>query len=105
MRLTTILLPGNFERATVVPIDIPMNKLIRVADPDTWRERKVMFITSGSKVINNQKAFLRPSKISSMYLTPKNVIHCLPCGNRDPGICYYSEFRVKPGMTNKGKNS
>jgi hypothetical protein len=86
MRLTTILLPGNFERATVVPIDIPMNKLMRVADPDTWRERKVMLITSGSKVINNQKAFLRPSNIRSMYLTPNNVIHCHPCGNRDPGI-------------------
>jgi hypothetical protein len=68
MRLTTILLPGNFERATVVPIDIPMNKLIRVADPDTWRERKVMLITSGSKVIRSQNAFLMPSKIRSIYL-------------------------------------
>jgi len=62
-----------------------------------------MPITSGSKVIRSQNAFLMPSNIRSMYLTPKNVMHCHPCGNRDPGICYYSGFRVKPGMTNKGK--
>jgi hypothetical protein len=64
--LTTILLPGNLERATVAPIDIPMNKLTKVADPDTWRDRKVMLITSGSKVTKSQKAFLMPSKIKSI---------------------------------------
>jgi hypothetical protein len=67
MRLTTILLPGNLERATVVPIDIPINKLMRVADPDTWRDRKVMLITSGSKVIKSQKAFLMPSRMRSIF--------------------------------------
>jgi hypothetical protein len=66
MRLTTIRFPGKLERATVVPIDIPINKLMRVADPDTWRERKVMLITSGSKVIKSQKAFLIPSRIRSI---------------------------------------
>jgi hypothetical protein len=74
IKLTTILLPGNFERATVVPIDIPMNKLMSVADPDTWRDRKVMLITSGSKVIKSQNAFLMPSRMRSILcLNSKKV--------------------------------
>jgi hypothetical protein len=35
MMLTTNLLPENLERATVVPKEIPINKLIRVAVPET----------------------------------------------------------------------
>jgi hypothetical protein len=68
MRLTTIRFPGKLERATVVPIDIPINKLMKVADPDTWRERKVMLITSGSKVIKSQNAFLMPSRMRSIFV-------------------------------------
>jgi hypothetical protein len=63
-----ILLPGNFERATVVPIDIPINKLMRVAAPETSSDRRVIPMTSGSKVIKSQNAFLMPSRIRSMYL-------------------------------------
>jgi hypothetical protein len=65
IRLTTILLPVNLERATVTPIDIPMKRLIRVAVPEIWSERRVIPMTSGSKVANNQKALLIPSRMSS----------------------------------------
>jgi hypothetical protein len=60
IKLTTILFPVNLERATVTPMDIPKKRLMRVAMPETSSERRVIPITSGSKVTNNQKAFLIP---------------------------------------------
>ena len=50
IRLTTNFRPGNSVRATAVPQEIPTKRLIIVAGPDTWSERNVMPITSGSRV-------------------------------------------------------
>jgi len=66
MTLTRILLPGNLERATATPVDTPMRRLIRVAVTDTFNDKKVMPITSGSNVKIRTKAFLIPSKMRSM---------------------------------------
>jgi hypothetical protein len=70
MRLTANFFPGNLESATAVPTEIPINKLMNVAVPETPRDRRVILITSGSKVIRSQKAFFIPSMMSSiMYKT------------------------------------
>jgi hypothetical protein len=67
IKLTTIFFPVNLERATATPTDIPKKRLIRVAIPDTSSDRRVIPMTSGSRVINNQKAFLIPSRIRSIF--------------------------------------
>jgi hypothetical protein len=56
MRLTTNLRPGNCVRATTVPTDIPKNRLMNVAVPETFRENQVIPRTSGSKVTSRMKA-------------------------------------------------
>jgi hypothetical protein len=66
IRLTTILFPINLERATVTPVDIPIKRLMRVAIPETSSDRRVIPMTSGSKVIKRKKAFLIPSKMRSI---------------------------------------
>jgi hypothetical protein len=66
MILTATLLPGNEDRATIVPVEMPRNRLISVADPETCRDRKVMRITSGSPVTSSQNAFFTPSRIKSI---------------------------------------
>jgi hypothetical protein len=66
IRLTTIFFPVNLERATATPVDIPNKRLIRVAVPETCSDRRVIPITSGSKVIRSQNAFLIPSKMRSI---------------------------------------
>jgi hypothetical protein len=40
---------------------------MKVAIPDTSSDRRVIPITSGSRVINNQKAFLIPSRMRSIF--------------------------------------
>jgi hypothetical protein len=82
MRLTVNRLPGNLESAMVVPMEIPMNRLISVAVPDTWSERRVIPITSGSKVIKRKKAFLRPSRMrSTFYSNPAFGYQKFKCQN------------------------
>jgi hypothetical protein len=66
IRLTTILFPINLERATATPTDIPIKRLTRVAIPETSSDRRVIPMTSGSRVMRSQKAFLIPSKIRSI---------------------------------------
>ena len=66
IRLTTILFPINLERATATPTDIPIKRLMRVAIPETSSDRRVIPMTSGSRVIKRKKAFLIPSKIRSI---------------------------------------
>jgi hypothetical protein len=46
IRLTTNRRPGNSVRATAMPVEIPMKRLMNVADPETTRENKVMSNTS-----------------------------------------------------------
>jgi len=48
--LRTNFLPGKLPRPIRVPSGKPINKLISVAIPDTFRERKVIAKISGSPV-------------------------------------------------------
>ena len=66
IRKSTLLEFVERTLATATPVDIPISRLMRVADPETPSDKRVIPITSGSKVTKRKKAFLMPSKIKSI---------------------------------------
>jgi len=74
MMLTTICRPGKEERATAVPMPMPMNRLIRVAVPETFRDSHVIARTSGSKLIRRDRACLIPASIISIPASPPSAL-------------------------------
>jgi hypothetical protein len=70
-------------------MDIPIKRLMRVAIPETCRERKVILMTSGSKVTISQKAFLIPSRMSSIFYSKFKIRISKPETNsnfRNPNV-------------------
>jgi hypothetical protein len=60
IKLMTSLLPQKLVKATAVPMETPMNRLMNVAVPDTFKDSHVIPNTSGSKLTINSKAFIIP---------------------------------------------
>jgi len=52
MMLIARRLPKKSLSATATPMETPINRLIKVAVPDIFRDSHVMPITSGSRLIN-----------------------------------------------------
>ena len=95
IRLTTNCLPGNLDRATAVPAEIPTTMLISVASPDTLMDRSVIPRTSLSSVKTRKNAFLIPSTIRSIrlpYLPRESSF--LPASGKKRGDPYLSTPNV-----------
>jgi len=63
--LTAIFRPGKEEIARKTPRGTPINTLIKVAIPDTFRVRTVILNTSGSPSISRKNALTIPCQINS----------------------------------------
>jgi len=80
---TTSLLPGNRVRATTAPTDIPKTRLMSVALPEIFSDRRVIPSTSGSRLTRSQKAYIIPSRIRSIYFPRSSTF--LPASGKKSG--------------------